>query len=151
MTKLSAAEAQVLSGLMPGNQNVGLGERLKEHDESCSFQITTDIAAGAVGIVTPANLPADPFDFEILDVTIRTNTAVTSSAVQIKNNTTAISDVIISAAAKVITRVAQVDPAYNKFYPKSNPTAYAAAKCNIVDSGGATAAARTVTLWVRKL
>lgn len=154
MNKLSTGEAAGISGLMPGNQNANVGERMKENDELGNFQIVTSIAAGAVGLVTPAALSSDPslvFDFEILDVTVRTDTAVTSSTVQVKNNTTAVTDAIISAGAKAVTRAGTIDVAQSKFYPKSLPTAYASAKCNIVDAGGATAPARTVILWCRKI
>lgn len=154
MNKVSAGEAAAISAGQPENQNARIGERLRERDEYGTMQIVTTFPAAAVGAVVPADLPSDPsllFDFEILDVTVRTETAVTSSTIQVKNNTTAVTDAIVSAAAKAITRASTIDPAQNKFYPKSNPTAYAAAKCNLVDAGGATAAARTVILWVRKI
>lgn len=154
MNKFSAGESAALSAAMPANQNARLGERMREGDEYGNFQIVTDFPAGTAGAIVPANLPTDPsllFDFEILDVTVRTDTAVTSSTIQVKNNTTAVTDAIVSAAAKAMTRAGTIDVAQNKFYPKSNPTGYAAAKCNLVDAGGATAAARTVILWVRKI
>lgn len=154
MNKLSTGEAANLSALMPGNQNVRLGERIKELDNYGTFQIVTAFPAGTVGAIVPAAIDSDPsllFDFEILDVTVRTDTTVTSSTIQVKNNTTAVTDAIVSATAKAVTRAGTIDAAQNKFYPKSNPTAYAAAKCNLVDAGGATAAARTVILWVHKI
>lgn len=154
MNKFSAGEAANLSACQPADQNARLGERIREFDNYGTFQIVTAFPAGTVGAIVPAAIDSDPslvFDFEILDVTVRTDTAVTSSTVQVKNNTTAVTDAIISAAAKAVTRAGTIDVAQNKFYPKSNPTAYAAAKCNLVDAGGATAAARTVILWVRKI
>ena len=154
MNKFSAGEAAALSASQPADQNARLGERIRELDNYGTFQIVTSIPAGTTGVITPAAIDADPslvFDFEILDVTVRTDTAVASSTIQVKNNTTAVSDAIVSAAAKAVTRAGTIDVAQNKFYPKSNPTGYAAAKCNLVDAGGATAAARTVILWVRKI
>lgn len=154
MNKFSAGEASAMSACQPADQNARLGERIRELDNYGTFQIVTAFPAGTVGAIVPAAIDSDPslvFDFEILDVTVRTDTTVTSSTIQVKNNTTAVTDAIISAAAKAVTRSGTIDVAQNKFYPKSNPTAYAAAKCNLVDAGGATAAARTVILWVRKI
>jgi|GEM_PF-5833306 hypothetical protein len=151
MKKIDAGGAAALSGSMPAAQNAKLGERIKEAEDYGLFHLITSVAAGTVGVVAPITLPGSPFDFEIMDVIVRTGTAVTSSTVQVKNNTTAVTDAIISAAAKAITRAGSIDPAQNKFYPQSDPSGYAAAPCNLVDAGGATAAARTVTLVVRKL
>lgn len=154
MNKLSTGEAAQISAAMPANQNSNIGERLKENDEYGTFAIVTSIAAGTTGVITPAAISSDPslvFDFEILDVTVRTDTTVTSSTVQVKNNTTAVTDAIVSATAKAVTRAGTIDVAKNKFYPKSDPTGYASAKCNIVDASGATAPARTVILWCRKI
>ena len=154
MNKFSSGEAAALSALMPGNQNARFGERIRELDNYGTFQIVTTFPAGTTGAIVPVALDSDPsllFDFEILDVTVRTDTTVASSTVQVKNNTTAVTDAIVSAAAKAVTRAGTIDAAQNKFYPKSNPTGYAAAKCNLVDASGATAAARLVTLWVRKI
>jgi len=153
MRKMIAGEPEALEQGLPNLSNVNAGQRLKEVDTLGAFALVTAIAAGTTGVITPVNLPTDAtlFDFEILDVTVRTDTAVASSTVQVKNNTTAVSDAIISAAAKAVTRAGTIDVAQNKFYPLSNPTGYAAAKCNIVDASGATAPARTVILWVRKL
>jgi len=154
MKKLSAAEAQAIDALMPGNQNALVGELLKEIGDFGAFQFTTSIAAGSTGVITPVDLPSDPallFDFEILDITVRTESAVASSTLQVKNGTNNVSDAIVSASLNALTRGGTINPAYNKFYPKSNPSGYASAKCNLVDASGATAAARTVTLWVRKI
>lgn len=154
MNKLSASEQKVLDNAEPQNQNVRLGARLKEESENGSIHITTTIPAGTTGVITPLALRSDPdllFDFEVLDVTVRTESAVASSALTVKAGTNALTDAIVSASANAITRAGSVIPTYNKFYPKSNPTGYAAAPCNLVDSGGATAAARTVTLWCRRI
>lgn len=154
MLKLSSAEQKMLDNQEPWAQLVRLGARLKEDADSGLVYINIPQAAGAVGLVTNAPLSADPdlvFDFEVMDIIVRTETAVTSSAVALRNGTTAVSNTIISAADKTITRPGTIDIAYNKFYPKSLPAAYAAATCNILDSGGATAAARTVTLVCRRL
>jgi len=154
MRKLSAAEQAVLNSAEPQNQNVGLGSRIKETTDYGLFYLQIVQAAGATAVVTNVGLDADPdlvFDFEVIDATVRTESAVTSSAVALRNGTNAFTDAIISAASNVVTRPAQVIKTYNKFYPKSDPVGYAAAKCNSLDSGGATAAARTVTLVCRRL
>jgi len=154
MNKFSSGEAANLSASQPADQNARLGERVREIDSYGTFQIVTAFPAGTTGSIVPAAIDSDQslvFDFEILDVTVRTDTTVASSTVQVKNNTTAVTDAIVSATAKAITRVGTIDVAQNKFYPKSNPAGYAAAKCNLVDAGGTTAPARTVILWVRKI
>jgi hypothetical protein len=87
----------------------------------------------------------------VLDVLVRTETTVASGTAQVKKGATAVSDTIISATANAITHAASIDIAQNKFFPRSQPAAYLANPCNIVDAGGATAPARTVILVVRKL
>lgn len=154
MKKMSQGEADAFDASMPATQNAGVGQRLKESDDYGLKMIVTSIAAGTADVVTAASLASDIrelFDFEILDVSVRTDTTVTSSTVQVKNGTTAVTDAIASATAKAVTRAGTIDVAQNKFYPKSDASGYAASPCNLVDAGGATAAARTVTLLVRKI
>jgi hypothetical protein len=154
MNKLTVAEQKTLDNAEPQNQNLRLGARLME--EAMYGGLTLQIAqpAGAVGVSTPLPLPSDPdllFDFEVIDATVRTESAVTSSAVQLRAGTNAVSDAVVSAANKAVTRVGTLDQAYTKFYPKSNPAGYAAAPLNLLDSGGATAAARTVSVFVKRI
>lgn len=156
MDKLSRTAANNLNVIDPGNAIAKTGSRLKELSDYGVMAIVSTVAAGAANKIAAITLPTSPdtdglFDFEILEVTVRTESAVTSSTVQVKNGTTAVTDAIISAADKAITRAASIDKTYNKFYPQSDPAGYAAAPCNLVDAGGATAAARTVILWVRRL
>ena len=154
MNKLSAAEQKALDNLSPGLQNARLGGRLKDAADNSLVQVTTVIPAGATGVVTPIALPLDPdllFDFEVVDVIVRTDTSVALSTVQGKQGTNAFTDAIVSAVANALTRAGQMIDTYNDFYPRSNPAGYAAAPCNLVDAGGATAAARTVTVVCRRI
>ena len=169
MDKLDVARQKKLDNEEPWTQNQKLGARLKEEGEYGLVMFSVYQPAGTTGVITtiqPGYLevqatagvsqvgPADPdllFDFEVLDVSIRTETAVASSAVQGKQGSNAFTDVIVSAAADVLTRAATIKQAYNKFYPRSNPAGYAASPLTFTDSGGATAAARTITVIARRL
>jgi len=171
MNKLLKAEQATLNNTEPQNQNTRLGSRLQEDDQFGLKILQLVQPAGTTGVVTifvPGiknyNKPAgsvseavdsspDPdeiFDFTVIDVIVRTESAVASSAVTVKQGSNALSDVIVSAAANAITRAGSINTLYNDFFPKSNPAGYAAAPLTITDSGGATAAARTVDLIVRK-
>lgn len=154
MNKMTAGEMRALDAAMPADQNARIGHRIGGLEAHGLVQLEIPQAAGAVGLVTNLPLPSDPellFDFEVVDVIVRTETSVTSSAVQLRSGTNALSDAIVSAAANAITRAGTLDKTYAKFYPKSNPSGYAAAKLNLLDSGGATAAARTVTVLARRI
>lgn len=153
MKKMQTGEASAFDASMPAAQNLAIGHRVREIDSYGAFALVTSIPAGTTGVITPVSLATDQtlFDFEILDITVRTESTVASSTVQVKNGTTAVSDAIASATNKAITRAGSIDPAQNKFYPLSDPAGYAASQCNLVDASGATAAARTVILLVRKL
>jgi hypothetical protein len=171
MNKLKAAEQAAINNFEPMNQNVRLGSRLQESDQYGCKVIQLVQPAGTTGVVTtfvpgiknynkPAASVSDPtdtapdpdeiFDFSVIDVIVRTESAVTSSAVTVKQGSNAISDTIVSATLNAITRAGLINPLYGDFFPKSNPTGYAAAPLTITDSGGATAAARTVNIIVRK-
>lgn len=154
MKKMAQGDADIINSAMPANQVSGLGTFVLGVHTYGDFQFVVDIPAGAVGVIT--TLPLDSraenrFDFEVLDVSVRTDTSVASSTVQVKKATTAVTDAIISAVAKALTRAGTIDVAQNKFKPFSDPVGYAAAPLNIVDAGGATAAARTVIIYGRRI
>jgi hypothetical protein len=172
MQKLLKAEQATMNASEPQNQNMRLGARLQEEDQFGLKYLQLVQAAGATGLITTlvpglknANNPAgsvaeaadsiaDPemlFDFEVVDVLVRTETAVASSAVTGKQGSNAFTDTIVSAAANALTRAGSLIKTYAQFFPKSNPAGYAAAPLTFTDSGGATAAARTITLVVRKI
>ncbi|MGL4186628.1 MAG: hypothetical protein ACRCR4_12685, partial [Thiotrichaceae bacterium] len=108
---------------------------------------------GKIVEVMPLNTtdPSELVDFEVLDVLVRTGLTVANSKIRVMAGTFGVSDIIISQSAALITRAASIDRLYNKFYPLSNPEAYKARPCLLVDSGGATAAPRNVTLFCRRL
>ena len=154
MTKLTVAEQKALDNAEPQNQNIRLGARLKEEADYGGLTLQIQQPAGTTGVSTNWTPPTDPdllFDFEVVDATVRTESAVASSAVQIRAGTNAVSDAIVSAANKGITRAGTLDLTYTKFYPKSNPSGYVSAPLNLLDSGGATAAARTVSIFVKRI
>lgn len=154
MQKMTAAEQKTIDNQEPWTQNMHLGARLKEEADFGLVYLQITQPAGTVGLVGALSLPTDPdllFDFEVVDILVRTESAVTTSAVTLRKGTNAFSDTIVSAANNVQTRAGQMIKAYNTFYPKSDPAGYAAAACNSLDSGGASAAARTITLVCRRL
>jgi hypothetical protein len=171
MNKLTKKEQDALNAAEPQNQNQRLGSRIQEEDQFGLKILQIIQPAGTTGVVTPfvpgiknynkpsgsvsdpvdtAPDPDEIFDFTVIDVIVRTESAVASSAVTLKQGSNALSDVIVSAAANAITRAGSINTLYNDFFPKSNPAGYAAAPLTITDSGGATAAARTVDVIVRK-
>jgi hypothetical protein len=167
MKTLVPAEADLFNNSEPWTQVELLGSRLLEVAQGSEYTFKQTIAAGTSGVVTPLVLPTSPnwvnqgapngarpdvlFDFEVLDVLVRTETTVASSSAQLKAGATALSDAIVSATANALTRAGTIDPTKSQFLPLSNPAAYAAAPLNIVDAGGATAAKRTVFIKVRRL
>lgn len=154
MKKYDQKSAEALNAAMPANANALVGSRVFVLEDRGLFTYTQTIPAGTAATVTPLTLDAqveNRFDFEVLDVVVRTETSVASSTVQLKKGTDALTDAIISAVQWAVTRAAQVIGTYNKFYPASDPAGYSAAPLNIVDAGGATAAARTVTIYGRRI
>ncbi len=169
MNKISKQQQAATNMALPDSQNARMGSRLKEKDEFGLLQISVYQPAGTTGVITTlqpgqalvagalgvgpdGNYDPDiAFDFEVVDIIVRTESAVASSTIQAKKGTTAISDAIISAVANAITRAGSIDPAQAKFTPRSNYAGYLASPLNLVDAGGATAAARTVTLILRKI
>ena len=166
MTTLQPAEGDMLNAQEPWTQSKAIGTRLLEEAGYGLLCFKQFIPAGTAGVVTPlqnpgsnklvgtVQAPARPdidFDFEVVDIVVRTESAVASSTIQAKQGATAMSDAIISAALNAITRMGTCDPTKSKFFPASNPAGYAAAPLNLVDAGGATAAARTVWIYVRRI
>jgi len=169
MNKMLAAEQAAKNSGLPVDQNVRMGSRMRELDNYGVKMIQIYQPAGSAGVVTPAVLGAtnyndpspsaeaqgyDPdllFDFEVMEIQVRTETSVASGAVTVKNGSNAISEAIVSAVANTLTLGLTINVAYNKFYPKSQPAAYAASPLTITDSGGATAPQRTVSILVRKI
>jgi hypothetical protein len=163
------ADADMINAQEPWTQIEGLGSRIVEEAQWGLMVFKVPIPAGTAGVITQLPLPslaaylpagqgavagARPdllFDFEVVDVVVRTETAVASSTVQLKKGATAVSDAIISASLNAITRAGTIDPAQSQFLPLSNPAAYAANPLNLVDAGGATAAKRTVFVYVKRL
>jgi len=167
MKTLLPAEADAINSQEPYLQNTGVGSRLLGLEQGGLYVFKVTIPAGTTGVVTPLPLPSSPawvnqgavagarpeqlFDFELVDLTVRTETAVASSSIQAKKGATAVSDAIVSASLNAITRAGTIDPAQSTFLPLSNPAAYATNPLNLVDAGGATAAKRTVFVTVRRL
>lgn len=169
MDKLDVARQKKLDNEEPWTQNQRLGARLMEEGQYGLVCFELYQPAGTTGVVTaltPGDLavqgangvtqggPPDPdliFDFEVIDVIVRTETSVASSAVTGKAGVNAFSDAIVSAVANAITRMGQNIIPYNKFYPRSNAAGYALAPLTFTDSGGATAAARSITVIARRL
>ena len=154
MQKMVKQDSNQIEQALPALQNARVGARLQEAETYSQFQIITTIPAGTVGKIQAAAIDLDPdlvFDFEILDVLVRTETTVASSTLQVKKGATAVSDAMISATANALTHALSIDIAQNKFFPRSGLAAYLANPCNLVDAAGATAPQRTVILVVRKL
>ena len=169
MKTLIPSEADLLNNAEPWTQVELLGSRLLEEANFGLYVFKVTIPAGTAGVITQVPLPnlssfvpvglgagAGPrpdalFDFEVVDVVVRTETAVASSTLQAKAGSNAITDAIVSAVQWAQTRCAQIVATYSKFLPLSNPNAYAAAPLNLVDASGATAPARTVWVYVKKL
>lgn len=170
MNKLLSTEQKKMDNEEPWAQLMRLGSRLKEVSEFGVSEFAIFIPAGTTGKIVPiapgqqqvqssAGVVNDGvtdadllFDFEVVDVTVRTETTVASSTLQAKQGSNAITDAIASNTANALTRAGTVNPAYNKFYPRSQGiAAYNASPLNLVDASGATAPARTVYVKVRRI
>lgn len=67
-----------------------------------------------------------PYDMEVIDVVVQCTAANSDGTLTLKNGTNAISDAIICAVDKTITRAAAIDDAYSTLYTTSTVTVDAA-------------------------
>lgn len=63
-----------------------------------------------------------PYDMEVIDVVVQCTAANSNGTLTLKNGTNAISDAIICAVDKTITRAATIDDAYSTLYTTSTVT-----------------------------
>ena len=71
--------------------------------------LTIDVA-GNGGLTFPV-----PFDCEVVDIVVHASGTSGSGTVTLSNDGHAVSNAIIMAADKVVTRAASIDPAYSEF------------------------------------
>ena len=124
MTKLSEREAAVLNNAMPGNQNVGLGTRLRALEEKAeqppgpaedelalihlTYEITSDLTGGLDAIECPC-------DLEVLDVIVQARATVGEGGVIVRKGTSWISLTIPMIFDRAITRIGRIDDDYSSF------------------------------------
>ncbi len=112
MKKLSEGEARVVNNLSPGDQNVGLGDRIRDLEENALVELSYEVASDLTGGLDAIRCP---FDLEVLDVIVQARVASGSGTVTARKVTDDISDAIIMAVDKVVDRAGTIDVAYSLF------------------------------------
>lgn len=121
MDALTNNQATALQSICLGVQNAQVGERLKDAVERIAVnesavsevqsnelvQLTKEITTGTTTIQTVVV----PFDIEILDVVVQARGASTNGTMKLQDGTTDITNAIICAVDKVITRAGTIDDA----------------------------------------
>lgn len=101
---LTEAEAQVINGLMPGNQNARIGDRLKElQDRSVAIQRIPIAADASGGLSFIAE-----YSGELVDAWVVCTAANASGTLGIRRSSTALTTLMICAVIDVLTRTALV-------------------------------------------
>lgn len=101
---MTEAEAVVANQLLPGHQNILVGDRLKETQGSCPHIQKVVVSADATG----------GFSFvvkwsgEITDLKVQCTASNTSGTLKLRRATTDITDAIVCAVVDVETRAATV-------------------------------------------
>lgn len=112
MKKLSADEARVVNNLSPGDQNVGLGDRIRDLEENALVELSYEVAADLTGGLDAIRCP---FDLEVLDVIAQARATSGSGTVTARKVTDDISSAVVMAADKAIERTVSIDIAYSLF------------------------------------
>jgi hypothetical protein len=107
---ISSTFRDIINLMNPDAQKTGLGteiKRLGDLEASTPVIITKDVTASAVGglaVTIPCN-------FEILEVVTQCRAANASGTLLLKKGSTAITDAMICAVDKVVTRAGTIDDA----------------------------------------
>lgn len=107
---LSADQASEVDNSSPTAQKVALGTEMKRVGDvqvynpiAVSFAVTADATSGLSIAI--------PYDMLIIDVIVECTTANASGTLTLRKSTTAITDAIVCAVDKVITRAGTIDDA----------------------------------------
>ena len=125
---------------MPAKKRKGISQaqlldELSDYDAvQISVAITADATAGL-------SVPLPKFAFEVLDVTVQCRATNASGTVTLRKSTTAISDAIVMATTKAITRAGTLDTAQSVIQPSDS--------INLKTNGAADRG--LVTIWGRRV
>lgn len=112
MKKLSADEARVVNNLSPGDQNVGLGDRIRDLEENALVELTYEVAADLTGGLDAIECP---FNLEVLDVFVQARATSGSGTVTARKVTDAITSAIVMAVDDAMARTVSIDDGYSSF------------------------------------
>ncbi len=102
---LVEAEAQELNNLLPGNQNVRMGDRIKELQDR-------GVIAQQVAVVAAANVTPKSFVVEhsgiLLDVTVACRDTQGGGTLTLRRSTDAISSAVVCAVDDVLSRTTTI-------------------------------------------
>ena len=104
---LTSNEANILNNDNPTAQSTEVGTEIYDASASGLYYLECNITADATG----EKAVTVPFACEIVDVIVQCRAANVSGAVTVKKGATAVTDAIIMAVDKVITRAGTIDDA----------------------------------------
>ena len=110
MKKLSAGEARGLNNLSPGDQNVMIGDRIRDLEENALVELSYAIVADLTGGLDAIQCP---FAVEILDVIVQARATSGSGTVTAQKGGNAITDAIVMAVDTTVVRAGTLDVAYS--------------------------------------
>ena len=134
---ITTTEKEILNNSNPTNQSIQLGDELYNSNVYGLYCILKSIEADATGELAVTI----PFACEILDVIVQARATVSDGTVTVKAGATAITDAIIMASDKVITRAGTIDDSVSTLAAGATVTVDTA---NSADRG-------VVTLVVRRV
>lgn len=138
MKKLSEGEAKGLNNLSPGDQNVGLGDRIRDLEDNAQIELNYEIVVDLTGGLDAIKCP---FDLEVLDVIVQARATSASGDVTVRKAANAITNGIIMAADEAVTRAASIDDDYSSFVEGQYINLVT---CNAADRGLVTVLARRI-------
>lgn len=104
---LTTTEKEILNNAGPTEQQLALGTEIYDASASGFYYLYCNVNVDATG-----ELPVTvPFACEVMDVIVQCRAANAGGTLTLKKGATAITDAIICAVDKVITRVGTIDDA----------------------------------------
>jgi len=110
--KLSEGEAKIVNNLSPGDQNVALGDRIRDLEEHALVELAYEVASDLTGGLDAIRCP---FDLEVLDVFAQARATSAGGTVTARKETDAISSAVVMAADMAIARTVSIDDDYSSF------------------------------------
>jgi len=109
----STDQAEKLNNESPGIQLATVGNHIKELEDYAPALFYKPITADATGGLDVFGTAGAPFDCEIVDIIVQCRAANASGTAKLTDGTNDISDAVIMAVDKVVTRAGTIDDVYS--------------------------------------